>query len=268
MQFEEPYQLPPEFRRQPLTARLLEDYAVCARKFLLSFFVSREEEHRFRGGPAALHQAVRQALLDCYNQGGPAACEPQTLLDGFEAHWQGELCADTLEEEQLHEQGRRMLADYHADHCADEIEVLATDQRLEATLGDQAFVAVADVVLQPRGAGVPSATLSAVEGPALQVIRFITSRRPASEDELAEDLSAQLLWLLAREHYDDPHILYYALRQRRAREVVLDPDRAAYLRRDLASRAARLYREREFTPVKGPYCRWCRVRNRCPLWQR
>ena len=257
MQFEEPYQLPPEFRQQPLTARTLEDYALCPRKFLLSFFVGREEEHRFRGGPAALHQAGRQALMDCYNLGGPARCEPQVLLDSFEAHWQGELCADSLEEEQLHEQGPQMLRDYHADHCADDVEVVATDQRLEAMIGDQAFLAVADVVLRTAGVS-----------PALQIIRFVTSRRPASEEELTEDLSAQLLWLLAREHYDDPEVLFHALRQRRAREVVLAPDREAYLRRDLASRAARLYREREFTPVKGKYCRWCRVGKRCPLWQR
>jgi len=305
MEFEEPYQLPPEFRQQPLTARMLEDYALCARKFLLSFFVGRDEDQRFRGGPAALHQAVRQALIDCYNLGGPAACGLQTLLDSFEAHWRGELCTDSMEEEQLHEQGPQMLRDYHADHCAETVEVVATDERLTGVIGDQTFVAVADVVVvvqplpdsdllpgevsgrgfQPRPVGAESPSHSP-----LNVLRFMTSRRPASEAELTEDLSAQLLWLLAHEHYSETrvpaslgdaseresptdappelHVLFYSLRQRRAREVILDAEREAYLRRDLAARAARLYREREFTPVKGKYCRWCRVRNRCPLWQR
>jgi len=261
MSAEEPYQLPPEFRQQPLSARVLEDYAVCPRKFLLSFFVNRDDERRFRGGPAALHDAVRKALMDCYNLGGPAATDLQVLLDGFEAHWQGDLCTDSVEEEQLHEQGLKLLRDYHEDHRERPVGVLATDQRREATIAGQAFVAVADVVLR-----LPDGTL--------EVIRFVTARRPLSEDELRTDLSAQLLWLLTQEASAwartswTRHVLFYSLRQRRAREIALTPDEAAAARRDLASRAARILRETDFTPIKGKYCRWCRVRNRCPLWQR
>ncbi|MBU0608262.1 MAG: PD-(D/E)XK nuclease family protein [Armatimonadetes bacterium] len=256
MRPDEPYQLPPEFREQPLSARVLEDYALCPRKFLLSFFVSRDDERRFRGGPAALHEAVREALVDCYNLGGPHVTDAQVLRDSFEAHWQGDLCTDSIEEEQLHEQGLQMLQDYHDDHRAQPVEVLATDRRLEATLEGQAFVAVADVVL------------SCAEE--VRVLRFVTSRRPLTEDQLRDDLSAELLWLLAHESSPaaEPQVLFYSLRQRRAREVTLDPDHVAHIRHELGSHAARLYREHDFAPVKGKYCRWCRVRNRCPLWQR
>ena len=273
MQPDEPYQLPPEFRQQPLSAGVLEDYALCPRKFLLSFFVSREEERRFRGGPAALHQAVRRALLDCYDRGGPPETDAQLVRDSFEAHWQGDLCADSVEEEQLHEQGLRMLQDYHGDHRDQPVAVLATDRRFETVIEGQAFVAVADVVLADQDAAGRGSGL----GPRpARLIRFVTSRRPLTAEQLSEDLSAQLLWLLAQEHdwavgepsHMVPQVLFYALRKRAAHEVALSPERLAYLRRELASQAARLYREHEFAPVKGKYCRWCRVRSRCPLWRR
>lgn len=259
MQFEQPYELPPEFRQQPLSARMLDDYATCPRKFLLSFFISREEEQRFRGGPAVLHQAVRGALVDCYSRGGPAACDPQVLADGFEARWQGELCTDSMEERQLHEQGLQMLQDYYADHCQDTVEVVATDHRFEGVVEGQAFVAVADVIV------------ATVDG--ADVVRFSTSRRPESAKELAEAPSARLLWLLA--HESPPtgtdqatlRVLYYALRLRSAREVVQSPDQAAGFRAELAAQARRLYRDSEFAPIKSKACRWCRVRSRCPLWQ-
>ena len=273
---DEPYQLPPEFRQQPLAARALEDYALCPRRFLLSFFVGREEERRFHGGPAALHTAVRHALVECYGRGGPHLIPVEPLLDSFEAHWQGDLCADSIEEQQLHDQGRRMLQDYYDDHRGDTVEVVATDQRFEGAIEGQAFVAVADVVLQPHAGGP-------------EVVRFVSARRPLDEDQLRADLSAQVLWLLAHEHYgvstssadglgarvptradrdSSLRVLFHSLRQRLAHEVLLSPEEAGNIRRDLATRAARLYREHDFAPVKGSQCRYCRVRHRCPLWQR
>ncbi len=281
---DEPYQLPPEFRQQPLAARALEDYALCPRRFLLSFFVGREEERRFHGGPAALHTAVRHALVECYGRGGPHLIPVEPLLDSFEAHWQGDLCADSIEEQQLHDQGRRMLQDYYDDHRGDTVEVVATDQRFEGAIEGQAFVAVADVVLQPHAGGP-------------EVVRFVTARRPPDEDQLRADLSAQVLWLLAHERYDTNsgsgdrvgasipsrvgarvptrattdaplRILFHSLRQRLSHEVLLSPEEADLARRDLAARAARLYREHDFAPVKGSQCRYCRVRHRCPQWQR
>ncbi|MEN6546071.1 MAG: PD-(D/E)XK nuclease family protein [Armatimonadia bacterium] len=251
-------ELPPEFHEQPLTARTLDDFALCPRKFLLAFFTPREQERRFRGGPAALHQAVRQALLDCYNLGGPAKVPLPALLDAFDTHWEGDLCTDSLEEEQLRDQGLLMLTEYHLDHVHDALEAAATDLRLEGSLGDQAFVAVADLVLQ--------------SGACRDYYRFATSRHPLTGGELQKDLSAQLMWLLA---HDQPmeagtnlRVLYYALRARRAYEVVLDAEQAEYARRDFASRAARLHREADFAPNKGKHCRWCRSKSRCPAWRR
>lgn len=251
--------LPPEFHEQPLTARMLDDFATCPRKFLLSFFTTRDAERHFRGGSAALHQAVRGALLEVYGVGGPAKAGVQALLDAFEAHWEGDLCADALEEEQLHSQGRRMLQEYAEDHQAESAAVVGTDVRLTATLGDQTFVAVADLVLRSE-LGV------------LQYLRFTSSRSPLGPAELAKDVSARLLWLLAHDQQADdagePTVSYYALRKRKAYEVVLSADEAEYARHDIISQVARIHREGEFDPRKGKYCRWCRSRARCPAWRR
>jgi len=308
-----PYQLTAEFRQKALSARMLEDFELCPRKFLLSHFLSWEEERRFRGGPAALHEAVRQALIECYERGGPSVCSLDILLESFAAHWRGELCADSLEEEQLYEQGRQMLQNYHADHCEDKAFVLATDLRMEHIMAGQSLVAVADVVLggsadmgtdtaskllcqkqtltkseksfdeasakmtssQKKKRAHTGFQLSAEE---IYVLRFVTSRRPLSAKELAEDLSAQMFRLLAHMHFcsapsrginsSQLHVLFYALRQRRAQELKLTSEQSAHVEHSLAIRLQRLYAEREFPPIKGTYCRWCRVRRRCPIWQK
>jgi CRISPR/Cas system-associated exonuclease Cas4 (RecB family) len=259
MTYDDPQQLPPEFHEQPLTARMLDDFATCPRKFLLSFFTSRDAERHFRGGSAALHQAVRYALVDCHDLGGPAKAPLQTLLDSFEAHWEGELCADALEEQQLHDQGLRMLQDYHADHVTEAVEVQATDLRLTGKIGAQAFIAVADVVLAGENGGE-------------DYYRFVTSRSPLGSEQLAQDISAQLLWLLMQDQLDEitgkRRLLYYALRQRKSHEVTLTAEQEAYVRHDITSQVARMHRETDFDPRKGKYCRWCRSRARCPAWRR
>lgn len=253
-----PDQLPPEFHEQPLTARMLDDFATCPRKFLLSFFTSRDAERHFRGGTAALHQAAREAVLDFHRLGGPGEAPPQALLEAFEAHWDGTLCTDALEEEQLYGQGRRMLRDYQEDQANEAVQLLGTDVRLEGRLGEQVFVAVADLVLSPRSGRV-------------EYQRLTTSRSPMGPAELAKDISAQLLWLLA---HDQPlaepaevAVSYYALRKRKAYEVLLSPEEADQARREIVSRVARMHREAAFTPQKGKYCRWCRSRARCPAWR-
>jgi len=251
-------QLPPEFEEQPLTARMLDDFATCPRKFLLSFFSTDQDARRLRGGAAALHQAVRQALLDHYQFGGPSQRPVAELLARFEDHWDGRRCADSLEEQQLHAAGLEMLVAYHAAHAAEALTVLATDLRLTGQVAGREFVAVADLVTGPVEREVT-------------VTRLVSSRRPLSAAELGTDISAELLWLLATTRYGEDgavRVLYYALRQGRAREVSLDAEQAAYLRQDLAARVGRIHREEEFAPRQGSYCRWCRSRSRCPLWRR
>jgi hypothetical protein len=256
MSEDHPPQLPPDFFAQPLSARPLEDFATCPRKFLLSFFTSREQERRFRGGSAALHQALRAAVLELWQRGGPAAVPPESLAELFTRHWDGSLCTDTLQEQQLQRQGLQFLHQYQAAEADSEATLLATDLRLTGDLDGQSFVAVADLVLRPP-AGAP------------QVLRLVTSRSPLTAAQLVEDLSAGLLWLLAHEHFpgpEPPQVGTYDLRKNLFRQVTPTPEQADYLRRRLASEVARLRREQEFAPRKGTHCRWCRSKAVCPLW--
>lgn len=252
---EGPAPLPPEFFDRPLSARVLDDFELCPRKFLLAHFATRTEDHRFRGGPAVLHQAVRAAIVDLWRAGGPSQVTAAGLLDRFATHWDGRLCTDAREEETLHDQGLLLLAEYYAGLAGETRVALATDLRLEGALGDSRFVAVVDLVLQPPGE-------------AVEAWRLVTSRQPLSAAELQRDLSARLLWLLHRQTYPEGRVLMHALRPRRTTEVTLTPADDAYLRHDLQSRVARLRREREFAPHKGDHCAWCRSRPQCPAWPR
>jgi len=248
----EGYVLQPAALQGPLTARNLEDFALCPRKYLLSHFVPRGEARAFVGGPAALHRAVRAALMEAYAAGGPEAFGLARLQAAFAQNWDGSCCRDSLEEERLQREGLRMLAQHLQSPVmgAD----LRADVRLEADLEGQAFVAVADVL----GTDPP------------QVVRFSTSRRPPSPGELPEDLSWGLLWLLATEalgRQDVTGVLWDLRRERRV-EYTLDGPGRDELRRRLLAGARAIRSERAFEPRKGQHCRWCRSRLQCPAWGR
>jgi len=251
--------LPNGFFDRALTARQLSDFAECPHKFLLSHFVDRQATRRFLGGPAVLHHALRGAITELYREGMSPEGAERSLQELFEGLWEGDLCADTMEEESLRRQGLQILSDFAADWVVDNPTALHADLSLDGEVDSVKFAAVADLVFRPENEGGP-----------LRVIRAISSRRPPTRAELAQDISAGLLLLLAGEHFAPQvvEVSYYCLRPRKLRGVDMTTEQLDYLRRDLVSRVARIRRERRFAPRKGKYCRWCRARGWCEIWKR
>jgi hypothetical protein len=245
----EPLELP----ERPLSARNLADWRECPQKLLLSYFVPRAETRRFIGGPAALHQALREALVECYRLGGPEQVPVERLLAGFGAAWDGSLCADSLQEEQLHTQGLEMLETYHARHQQDQPEVIQADTRLEVELGGHTFVAVADVILREADGG-------------LNALRWLSTRRPPAAAEMVESLSWGLLFIAARDTFrdEDVSVTMYSLRRASGHRLRFDAEEAHALQRRATRIADRIRVATEFPTVTGEHCRWCRARGRCP----
>ena len=244
---------PLELHERPFTARNIADYALCPQKFLLSWFVSREETRRFLGGPATLHQAVRDALVECFRAGGPHAAPLARVEAAFEQAFDGSACADSLEEEQLHVRGLRMLRDVHAAQRGSHARVVEVDLRMEIALGDHRFVAVADAVLREHDGGV-------------NAVRWLTTRRPPSLKEMAESPSWGLLFACAREHFagEDVSVTMYSLREGRGHRVRFRDEDLEPLLARLTRAADRIRVATEFPPQTGQHCRWCRARSRCP----
>lgn len=247
------YIIAPEPPAGPLTARNIEDFVECPRKYLLSHFSTRAHTREFIGGPAALHRAVRAALLDMYAVPEPRQYPLEALLAGFEENWDGAACADSREEEDLHRDGIAMLARHHEEPLPVGGEV-STDLRLEHDIAGHVFVAVADVV--------------ASEPPTL--VRFTTSRRPPSPGELQDDLSWALLHLLGLRHFApaEPVCVMADLRKGRQVAYALDASARARVEARLTASARRIRGEREFAAITGRHCRWCRSRRECPAWHR
>lgn len=270
------YVLTPEPPSGPLTARNLEDFAQCPRKYLLSFFSTRARTQQFIGGPAALHRAVRSALLEMYATGGPGAYALDKMVEAFEESWDGSACKDSKEEEDLHRDGVLMLQ-RHAQRplqlggpgssaasephstgreparATKSVEV-QTDLRLEGDIGGHLLVAVADL---------------AVPDPP-RVVRFTTSRRPPSPGELPKDLSWGLLYLLGLRHFEDEDLVCVMADLRKGREIefALDAAQCSRLEARISGLADRIRQEREFPAVTGKQCRWCRSRRECPAWRK
>lgn len=257
----------------PLTARNLADYVQCPRKFMLSFFSTPADTGQFIGGPAVLHRAVRAALIGFYateagRRGGAeeegdgqrqgVGLESPTyagayadVARAFEEHWDGSLCKDSKEEEDLHRDGLLMLQ-RHLEEFRAPAARWRCDARMEAELHGHRFVAVADV---------------ACEEPT-RFMRFCTSRRPPSLAELHEDLSWVLLYLVGRAQGDEATIATMVdLRRARPVDYSLEPEERERMAARIAAIAGRVRQEREFPPVKSKQCRWCRSRAQCPLWQ-
>lgn len=252
----EPLDLPD----RPFTARNIADYRQCPRKFLLSWFVPREETRRFLGGPATLHQALRQALVDCHRLGGPAQVSLERLKTTFEDAWDGSACADSLEEERLHAQGLRMLHEFHETRSATSggrsADVVEVDLRMEIELGEHRFVAVADAVLCEDDGGING-------------VRWLSTRRPPSQRELFESPGWVLLFACMREHFpdEDVSVTMYSLRRGSGHRVRYRQEELEPLLRSLTRVADRMRVDTEFPAVTGKHCRWCRARGRCPALQ-
>ncbi len=238
---------------KPFTARGIMDWVQCPMKFMLSHFVGHAETRRFIGGPAALHQAVRDALVECYQLGGPAVVDEAQLLGMFAEHWDGSLCADSLEEERLHARGEKMLREYLAGHRDNPPEILGADQRVEVELGGHRFVAVADVVLRESDG-------------AVNALRWLTTRKPPSPDEMVVGPGWGLLAATTAEQYpdEDVSITMYSLVRQGGHRLRLTEDELAKLVRRLTTSADRISVATQFPAKTGMHCRWCRARGRCP----
>jgi hypothetical protein len=245
------YQEPP---RRALTARNLGDFALCPQKFLLSFFVSRQAGERFLGGAAALHAGVRAALIEGYREGGPGPVGAERLEELFEQHWEGRLCADSLEEEQLHRQGREMLAKFWAAPAGATGRTVGLDLRMEAGLGAHRFVAVADRVVEEEGAP-------------LTLLRYKTARQTPGPGPLGRDLSLAVLLLVGEAHWErEARVGICAVRAGRLVLAEIGATQREAWREQLATQATAIRRAREYPTVVGRHCSVCRCRGICPAW--
>ncbi len=244
---------PIELPDRPFTARNIADYGQCPQKFLLSWFVPRKETRQFLGGPATLHEAVRQALVDCHRLGGPARAPLERLVEVFEQAWDGSACADSLEEERLHAQGLTMLREFHAARRGPFPQPVEVDLRMEIELGDHRFAAVADAVVREEDGG-------------LNAVRWLSTRRPPSLNDMHESPSWGLLFACARDHFpgDDVSVTMYSLRRGGGHRVRYLEDELEPLLDRLTRAADRIRVATEFPPITGEHCRWCRARSRCP----
>jgi hypothetical protein len=232
----------------------LGDFALCPQKFLLSFFVSRQASERFLGGSAALQEGVRAALIEGYREGGPGAISAERLGELFEQNWEGRLCADSLEEEQLHRQGREMLLRYHAAHLEETARTVALDLRMEADLGEHRFVAVVDRALEEP------------DGP-LTLLRYRTTRQAPGPGQMAQDPSLAVLLLVGEAHFDRPaQAAIYALRAARLVIADLGAAQRQTWREQLTAQATAIRRARDYPTIVGRHCSVCRCRSLCPAW--
>ncbi len=238
-----------------MTARNLRDFELCPQKYLLSLAVAPAEARQFIGGPAVLQWAMRGTVIDCYRRGGPQQISQPSLLDLFEQHWQGELCADSLEESQLHSRGIRMLTDYYQTHHEAPNQTIAVDLRLTAEIAGHDFVAVADCINRD-------------DSGIVTLLRYKTSASPPGPGMLAKDISAGLLLLLGSQHYpsEQCQTAIYALRPQRLTVADIDADQRRRLREQIIGLAEELHSAQDFPTQKGQHCRWCRSRTQCPAW--
>ena len=242
-----------------LTARNLEDYAVCPLKLMFSLTASKDELEKLLGGPAMLTRAIRSALQEMGGGRLLAELDATALRASFAGHFEGRYCADSREEDELRETGRQVLAAFAARSTApgtEGVRVEAGDLQLEGEIAGQPFRAAADLMLVAEGRR--------------EIVRCSMSRKLLTPAELGKDANVLLLHELAAQRYNEgeTRIVVEALRQ----GARVEPDfgesgREAGLA-EIVRAAGGIRRAREFPPQKGEHCRWCRSRRRCPAWRR
>ncbi len=245
----------PDKLQRRLTARNLADFRLCPQKYLLSVLVTPTDTRKFIGGPAVLHRAMRQALVNCYQRGGPQEVPVETLLELFEQNWEGNLCADSLEETLLHARGIETLTAYYQAHHDQANQTIAVDLPLNDTIEGHEFVAVADRVDRD-------------ESGLITLLRYKSGSSLPGPGALGKDVSAGLLLLLGTRHYAPQpcQTAIYALRRSRLTTADIDEAQLERLRQQIVTLASELRSAEEFPVRKGQHCRWCRSRAQCPAW--
>ena len=199
---------------------------------------------------------MRAALLEGYREGGPGAVGAARLVELFEQHWEGRLCADSLEEEQLHRQGQEMLRKFTAAHEAETARTVALDLRMEADLGPHRFVAVADRVVEEPEEAAP-----------LTLLRYKTTRQIPGPGPLGKDLSLALLLLVGEAHFSrEAQAALYAVRAGRLVVAEISAAQREVWREQLTVQATAIRRAHDYPTVVGRHCSVCRCRSLCPAW--
>ena len=155
-----------------------------------------------------------------------------------------------------YERRLEMLRQYHETHAGERVRAIASDLRMEAEIGGHRFVAVADRVDEE------------LDG-ALTLVRYKTTRRLPGPGELAQDLSAKLLWRVGEQHFGRPvRVAVEALRPGKVIVADFPPGAGTETERSLVSQAQEIRGVTDYPTRKGKHCRHCRSRARCSAWER
>lgn len=235
------------------TAGLLEAFALCPMKFALYRLSDAWAGVPRRTGAAwALHAAVKRCLNECYLMGGPRAVSATWLADRFAAVFDARACADSREEEEQIATGRRLVAQYHADHLHDQADEVRVDLTLEGCIASARWRAYAD-----RRESRPDGSVA--------YVLYSVSRRPPGESALAEDLRTGVLQILAEQSEGRPvEVEVHALRARRVIDATKRPAELAAIEQQVARQVDRAQRLSNPPALRGAHCRWCHVRSLCP----
>ena len=238
-----------------LTYKALEAYALCPMRY---------ELYRL-GGPArpsvrrvdaarTLHAAVRRSLDECYRLGGPRHFPADRLLALFTKCFDGSAATDSREEEEYCRIGAQLLANYHADHLADDPHKVKVDARLKDEVDRFCFEARADRCEEAHDGR-------------LTFVLYTTARRPPSENALQDDLQTAILQLLAQQTEGrEAAVEVHALRKRKVLDATKPPEALARVRERAVGLAAAIAQATDYPAVRGRHCRWCHARGVCPKW--
>lgn len=238
-----------------LTHKALEAYALCPMRY---------ELHRL-GGPTrpsvqrvdaarTLHAAVRRSLDECYRLGGPRHFPAERLLALFTECFDGSAAADSREEEEYGRIGAQLLANYHADHLADDPCEVKVDARLKHEVGGFHFEARADRCEQAHNGQ-------------LIFVLYTTARRPPSANALQDDLQTAILQLLAQQiEGREVAVEVHALRKRKVLDATKPPEALAGVQDRALGLATAIARATDYPAIRGRHCRWCHARGVCPKW--
>lgn len=240
-----------------LTAKALESYSLCPMRYRLYRLggPGHGRAHRL-DAPRTLHAAMRRSLGECYRMGGPRHFPVDRLLETFTGCFDGSASADSREEEEYRATGRRLLAEYHADHVGDDPSRVEVDVRLEHQVEGYPFEARADRRERPEDGRVT-------------LVLYTTARRPPGPGALREDLQTGLLQLLAGQAgKQEVSVEVHALRQRKTLEATKPPEVMEHLARRIVALAGAMTTATDYPAIRAPHCRWCHSRGVCPEWTR
>jgi RecB family exonuclease len=249
---------------KPMSYNQVSTYLSCPLKYRFSYLRTADAEVEAgvsKAGGLAFYGVLTRVLKGAYSSGRLAPLED--ILGQYEKFWVSSDFSDKSEEAEYFEEGKKILAGFHAATSGEKGTVAMVTGWKDKTkkflaLEQRVYVDVGGVRMSEK-----IDRIMALPDGSYESVIYRLSRPWGNDARPALFLQAAKKLLPFRRH----RIAYYYLRENKKAVCDVTGDTAVRLE-ESARRSAKGILKNDFPPCKGAWCGFCNFRKSCYVWEK